>query len=118
MIDLNELTRRLLESCLNTTVELQADEFLGEGNRRSDYRIHTLYTCVGTLTLRMLKLREGTSFSNEILKPYLRVDRIMAATIAGTYKLGLSQSEIEKAAAKLKFGELSLSTVSRTCVSL
>ena len=71
-----------------------------------------------TLTLRIPKLREGTSFSNEILKPYLRVDRVMTATIAGTYKLGLSQSEIEKAAAKLRFGELSLSTVSQTCVSL
>ena len=33
MIDLNELTWRLLESCLNATVDLQADELLGEENR-------------------------------------------------------------------------------------
>lgn len=71
-----------------------------------------------TLTLRIPKLREGTSFPYEILKPYLRVDRAMIATIAETYKLGLSQSKIEKAAAKLRFGELSLSTVSRICASL
>lgn len=77
MIDLNELTRRPLKSCLNATVDLQADEFLGEGNRRSDYRIHTLHTYVGTLTLRIPKLFESTSFPNEMLKPYLRVDRAM-----------------------------------------
>ena len=31
MIDLNELTRRLLKSFLNATVDLQADELPGEG---------------------------------------------------------------------------------------
>lgn len=68
--------------------------------------------------MRIPKLREGTYFPDEILKPYLRVNRAMAATIAGTYKLGLSQSEIEKAAAKLKFGELNLSTISQMRTSL
>lgn len=77
MIDLNELTRRLLKSCLNATVELQADELLGEGNRCSDYRIHTLYTCVEILTLRIPKLRKCTSFPNEILKSYSKVNRAM-----------------------------------------
>ena len=31
MIDLNELTRRLLKSYLNATMDLQADELLGRG---------------------------------------------------------------------------------------
>lgn len=77
MIDLNELTWRLLESCLNATVDLQADELLGEGNRRSDYRIRTLHTRVETLTLRIPKLREGIYFPGKILKPYSRVNRAM-----------------------------------------
>lgn len=34
-IDLNELARGLLEDCLNAVMSEQADELLGEGNRRN-----------------------------------------------------------------------------------
>ena len=37
-IDLNELARGLLEDCLNAVMSEQADELLGEGNRRNGYR--------------------------------------------------------------------------------
>ncbi|WP_396427249.1 transposase [Lancefieldella rimae] len=60
-------------------MDLQADELQlpGEGNRRCGYRIRTLHTCMRILTLRIPKLREGTYFPDEILKPYLRDDRAM-----------------------------------------
>ena len=118
MLDLNGLARKLLEECLNTVMDEQADELLGEGNRRNGYRERKLNTCIGPITLRIPKLREGTYFPDDILKPYSRTDRAMIAAIAETYKLGLSHRKIEKVASDLHFGELSSSTISRMCISL
>ena len=66
-IDLNELARGLLEDCLNAVMSEQADELLGEGNRRNGYRERSLNTCVGRITLRIPKLREGTYFPDDVL---------------------------------------------------
>ena len=106
-IDLNELARGLLEDCLNAVMSEQADELLGEGNRRNGYRERSLNTCVGRITLRIPKLREGTYFPDDVLRPYSRTDRAMVGAIAETYRLGLSHRKIERAASKLGFGELS-----------
>ena len=38
----------------------QADELLGEGNRRNGYRERSLNTCVGGSPAHPGKLREGT----------------------------------------------------------
>ena len=88
-IDLNELARGLLEDCLNAVMSEQADELLGEGNRRNGYRERSLNTCVGRITLRIPKLREGTYFPDDVLRPYSRTDRAMVGAIAETYRLGL-----------------------------
>lgn len=117
-IDLNELARGLLEDCLNAVMSEQADELLGEGNRRNGYRERSLKTCVGRITLRIPKLREGTYFPDDVLRPYSRTDRAMVGAIAETYRLGLSHRKIERAASKLGFGELSSSAVSRMCSEL
>lgn len=117
-IDLNELARGLLEDCLNAVMSEQADELLGEGNRRNGYRERSLNTCVGRITLRIPKLREGTYFPDDVLRPYSRTDRAMVGAIAETYRLGLSHRKIERAASKLGFGELSSSAVSRMCSEL
>ncbi len=61
-VDLNELARSLLEGALNAAMDAAADELLGEGNRRNGYRERELRTCVGTVTLRIPKLREGSYF--------------------------------------------------------
>lgn len=117
-LNLNEIARKLLEDCLNTVMSEQADELCGEGNRRNGYRERKLNTCIGQITLRIPKLREGSYFPDEILKPYSRTDWAMAGVIAETYKLGLSQRKIERAAAKMGFGEISSSAISRMCARL
>lgn len=117
-VDLNELARSLLEGALNAAMDAAADELLGEGNRRNGYRERELRTCVGTVTLRIPKLREGSYFPDEVVRPYSRADRAMVAAVAEVYRLGMSHRKIERAAAKLGFGELSSSTVSRMCESL
>lgn len=113
MVDLNEMMRRELESMVNQIMGWQADELCGEGNRRNGYRERKLATVLGEITMRIPKLREGTYFPNELIRPYSRVDRAMVAIVREVYVRGLSTRKIEKAADALGFAGLSPSRVSR-----
>lgn len=117
-VDLVELGRRRLEAAVNRIMDWQADELCGEGNRRNGYRERGLLTPVGEITLRIPKLREGTYFPEEIVRPYSRVDRAMAAIVREVYARGLSTRKIERAADELGFGSLSPSRVSRMAADL
>lgn len=113
MVDLNEMMRRELESMVNQIMDWQADELRGEGNRRNGYRERKLATVLGEITMRIPKLREGTYFPDELIRPYSRVDRAMVAIVREVYVRGLSTRKIEKAADALGFAGLSPSRVSR-----
>ena len=112
-IDINEMMRRELEHMVNQIMDWQADEVCGEGNRRNGYRERKLLTVLGEITMRIPKLREGTYFPNDLIRPYSRVDRAMVAIVKEVYVRGLSTRKIEKAADALEFGSLSPSRVSR-----
>ena len=112
-IDLNEMMRRELERMVNQIMDWQADEACGEGNRRNGYRERKLVTVLGEITMRIPKLREGTYFPDELIRPYSRVDRAMVAIVKEAYVRGLSTRKIEKAAGALEFASLSPSRVSR-----
>lgn len=117
-IDLNEMMRRELEHMVNQIMGWQADELCGEGNRRNGYRERKLVTVLGEITMRIPKLREGTYFPDELIRPYSRVDRAMVAVVKEVYVRGLSTRKIEKAADALEFGSLSPSRVSRMTADL
>lgn len=118
LIDFQRLAIGLVESCLNSAMEMAVDEITGESIRRNGYRERKLKTVIGEITLRIPKLREGTYFPEEVLRPYSRTDRAMIGTVAEVYKLGLSTRKIEKAAIKLQFGRLSSSAISRMTSTL
>ena len=117
-IDINEMMRRQLEAMVNQIMDWQADELCGEGNRRNGYRERKLVTTVGEITLRIPKLREGTYFPDELIRPYSRVDRAMVGVVREVYVRGLSTRRIEKAADALGFASLSPSRVSRMTADL
>ena len=117
-IDLNEMMRRELERMVNQIMDWQADELCGEGNRRNGYRERKLVTVLGEITMRIPKLREGTYFPDELIRPYSRVDRAMVAIVKEVYVRGLSTRKIEKAADALEFASLSPSRVSRMTADL
>lgn len=117
-VDVGELARRELERALNQIMDWQADEALGEGNRRNGYRERRLVTSVGEVTLRIPKLREGTYFPDELVRPYSRVDRAMVGVVREVYARGLSTRKIERAAEELGFASLSPSRVSRMTADL
>ena len=117
-IDLTELARMSLEDMVNQIMDIQADELCGEGNRRNGYRERGLVTPVGEITLRIPKLREGTYFPDEIVRPYSRVDRAVIAAVREVYVRGLSTRKVERAAEALEFASLSPSRVSRMTADL
>ena len=76
-LDLNGMARTLLEDLVNTVMVEQVEEL---GCVRNGYRERKLVTSVGTLTLKIPKLREGT------LKNSLREKRVHKRLSTTSYK--------------------------------
>lgn len=88
-IDMQELLRRLAEQVVNAVMDAEADQLCAGGaNSRNGYRERSLATCVGTLTLRIPKLRSGSFFPEDVLERYQRVDRALVAAVAEMYATG------------------------------
>lgn len=82
-IDMQELLRRLAEQVVNAVMDAEADQLCGGGsNSRNGYRERSLATCVGTLTLRIPKLRTGSFFPDDVIERYQRADRALVAAVA------------------------------------
>ena len=60
-------------------MDAEADQLCGGDN---GHRKRGLATCVGTLTLRIPKLRSGSFFPEDVLERYQRVDRALVAAVA------------------------------------
>lgn len=83
-IDMQELLRRLAEQVVNAVMDAEADQLCGGGgNSRNGYRERSLATCVGTLTLRIPKLRSGSFFPEDVLERYQRVASTAVVTAIG-----------------------------------
>ena len=52
--------------------------------------LRSLATCVGTLTLRIPKLRSGSFFPEDVIERHRRVDRALVAAVAEMYATGTS----------------------------
>lgn len=114
-IDINAALRSLLEGLLNAVMDEQASEL---GAARNGYRERSLDTCVGTVTLRIPKLREGTYFPEDVVSRWSRTDTALASAICGMWVSGISTRKVERAAADLGVESMSRSRVSRLCASL
>lgn len=118
-INMQELLRQLAESVVNEIVSAEADEVCGaSGNSRNGYRERSLATCVGTLTLRIPKLRTGSFFPDDVVERYQRVDRAVVAAVAENYATGTSTRKVQRVAEKLGVGRLSKDQVSSIARSL
>lgn len=114
-IDINAALRGLLEGLLNAVMDEQASEL---GAVRNGYRERRLDTCVGTVTLRIPKLREGTYFPEDVVSRWSRTDTALASAIRDMWVAGVSTRKVERAAADLGVEGMSRSRVSRLCASL
>lgn len=125
MSDKNALAA-LLEDILNQVLEVQAEDQLGAGRYerseertgyRNGYRPRPLYTRVGTLTLRVPQLRNGT-FSTEIFARYQRSEQALVLSLMEMVVNGVSTRKVTRITEELCGVSFSKSSVSQLCTAL
>ena len=118
-VNMQELARLLIEQVVNEVMDTMAAAAAEDaGTSRNGYRDRTLNTCVGTLELRIPKLRAGNFFPEDVIERYSRTDRAMLAAVVEMYRSGVSTRKVSGVAEALGAGELSKDQVSRICERL
>ena len=118
-IDMQELIRRPAEQVVNAVMDAEADQLCGGGaNSRNGYRERSLATRVGTLTLRIPKLRTGSFFPEDVTERHRRVDRALVAAVAEMYATGTSARKVQRVAEKMGVSRPSKDRVGATASSL
>jgi transposase-like protein len=87
-------------------------------NHRNGYRERRWDTRVGTIDLRIPKLRRGSYFPDFLLEPRRRSERAMVNVIAESYVNGVSTRKVEKLAVAMGIIGISKSQVSEMAKSL
>ena len=118
-VNMQELLRQLAESVVNEIMSAEADQLCeATHNSRNGYRERRLVTCVGTLTLRIPKLRAGSFFPDDVIERYQRVDRAIVAAVSEMYATGTSTRKVQRVAAAMGIERLSKDQVSAICEHL
>jgi transposase-like protein len=118
-VNLQELARQLVEQVVNKVMSTEADMACEDvGTARNGYRDRKLNTCIGTLNLRIPKVRNGCFFPEDVIERYSRTDRALVAAVAEMYRSGVSTRKVEGVAKTLGVDRLSKDQVSRICAAL
>ncbi len=117
-----DLMRTLLQTMINTLLSAEADAICGaeygkpspeRTNSRNGYRARDLDTRVGTIDVRVPKLRQGTYFPEWLLERRKRSESAMITVVADAYLAGVSTRRMDKLVKTLGIHSLSKSQVSR-----
>lgn len=118
-VGLAGLARAPVEACVNEMMSAQADAMCeATGTARNGFRERALETRVGTITLRIPKLRGGAYFPDGIVERWSRVDRAVVCAVAEMYSLGVSTRKVGKVLERMGADRLSKDRVSRICAAL
>lgn len=118
--DLSDLLRKGLEAVLAALMEAEATELTGAAYgarddarkaQRNGYRSRGFNTGLGTLSLNIPKLRQGTYFPS-FLASHRRSDDALTLAVARCYQQGVSTRNVESVARALGVDSLKSSTVS------
>ena len=118
MVNMAELIRVMAESPVDEAMDAQADEACEAGNQRNGYRERRLTTSVGTINLRIPKLRAGSYFPEDLIERYSRADRAVVAAVSEMVTNGVSTRKVKRVAQSMGIDRMSASQVSRMCSSL
>jgi len=122
-----DLLREMVRSFAETLMSADADEVCGAPygtvspdrvNRRNGYRTRRWDTRVGTIDLRIPKLREGTYFPDWLLDARTRAERAFVQCVAEAYVRGVSTRRVEGLVETLGIASLSKSQVSEIAKDL
>ena len=117
---------KLVESVLNQILEAQVAESLGAGRHerseerqgyRNGYRLRTLSTRVGPVTLQVPQTRDG-NFSTDIFRRYQRSEQAFVLALMEMVVQGVSTRKVSVITEELCGASFSRSTVSELCVGL
>ncbi len=119
---LREALQVLVEGIMEAEVSAQIGAEHGERNpervtHRNGYRNRTWDTRVGTMELRIPKLREGSYFPS-LLEPRRRSEKALLAVIQQAYVEGVSTRRVDDLVKSLGCDGISKSQVSRICRDL
>ena len=118
-INLQEVLRQPTESVADEVMSAEANQLCeATGNSRNGYRERMLTTYVGTLTLRVPKLRSGNLFPGDVLERHQRVDWAVVAAGAKMYATGTSTRKVQRVAAAMGIERISRDQISAICASL
>src|ERR671932_1335105 len=112
------LTQALME--LEVAQHLGAERYQRSPERqgeRNGYRERTWDTRVGTLELRVPRVRDGSYFPS-LLEPRKRAERALVAVVREAYVQGVSTRRVDDLVRALGMEGISKSQVSRLCAEL
>jgi len=121
-----DLLRELGQLVLQRLMEAEADGRCGAGlherspervNHRNGYRERTLETRLGTLDLKIPKLRSGSYFPS-FLEPRKASEQALVAVVQEAYVKGISTRKVDDLVQALGMTGISKSQVSRLCAEL
>lgn len=120
---LRELLQATVEALMGAEVDALAGASWGERaaertNRRNGYRGRRWDTRVGTIGLRIAKLRRGAYFPSWLLTPRRRAERALVNVVAQAYVEGVSTRRVEDLVQTLGIEGISKSQVSELAASL
>ncbi len=122
-----DLLRELLHDVVDRIMAADVDALTGAAhgertservNQRNGYRGRRFDTRLGTLDLRIPKLRSGTYYPDWLLEPRRRSERALVAVVAEAYVLGVSTRRVEELVRTLGIAGISKSQVSELAKSL
>jgi putative transposase len=121
-----DLLRELGQLVLQRLMEAEADARCGAGlherspervNHRNGYRERVLETRLGTLDLKIPKLRSGSYFPS-FLEPRKASEQALVAVVQEAYVKGISTRKVDDLVQALGMTGISKSQVSRLCAEL
>src|SRR5690606_31699765 len=122
----DEGVAKLVESVLNQVLQAQVTEHLkaqpyerteDRAGYRNGYRQREMKTRVGTLELRMPRVRDG-SFSTDLVERYQRSEQALLAALMEMVINGVSTRKVRRITEELCGSSFSKSTVSELCKAL
>src|SRR3954469_3907645 len=120
---LNAMLVQMVELLMSAEVDAVCGAGYGErsdqrGNQRNGYRERPWDTRVGTIGLKIPKLRRGSYFPGWLLEPRRRAEKALTSVVAEAYVLGVSTRKVEDLVETLGIERLSKSQVSEMAKEL
>jgi transposase-like protein len=120
---LREMVATFVQALMGAEADAVCGALYGERspdrvNSRNGYRTRSFDTRVGTMSLRIPKLREGSYFPDWLLTPRRRAERALVAVVAECYVKGVSTRRVDGLIKTLGIEGISKSQVSELARSL